>query len=380
MPRVLIIHAEDGQVLADRVMDLIREKLPKGVRMDTTRELPDRAESLLVLFVLSPGSIRDQQALEFAEDAARREFPVVPIVEDITTYSFALIPANAQLLGSRNAIGLAPNEERFLETVRGHLGLESFVRHRQVFISYRRTDAEAVAQDIEQFLWTRRCVPFLDTIQLEGGVVVQDKVMQALHEKDFVVYIDSSDASASPWVLAELTEALAQRIPVCMVRIDPGRVHLDLLRDAPSMIWDPSNPRNLDTLMGLISRGIAGRVTLDERVVRTIRGLGEAHDLRVKFIEGEKRRAEMTGRGKTIRIEWEDSAISLERLYRLYELYTEAPPSDTAIFICGDRDLFPPTRKALVWACGRHPLRILSTATFGLELARIFPPDLAANA
>ena len=117
MPRVLIIHAEDGQVLADRVMNLIREKLPKDVRIDTTRELPDRAESLLVLFVLSPGSIRDQQALEFAEDAARREFPVVPIVEDITTYSFALIPANAKLLGSRNAIGLAPNEERFLETV-----------------------------------------------------------------------------------------------------------------------------------------------------------------------------------------------------------------------------------------------------------------------
>jgi len=189
MPRVLIIHAEDGQVLAHRVMNLIREKVPKDVRIDTTRELPDRAESLLVLFVLSPGSIRDQQALEFAEDAARREFPMVPIVEDITTYSFALIPANAQLLGSRNAIGLAPNEERFLETVRGHLGLESFVRHRQVFISYRRTDAEAVAQDIEQFLWTRRCVPFLDTIQLEGGVVVQDKVMQALHEKDFVVYM-----------------------------------------------------------------------------------------------------------------------------------------------------------------------------------------------
>ncbi len=264
--------------------------------------------------------------------------------------------------------------------MRGHLGLESFVRNRQVFISYRRSDAEEVAQEIEQFLWSRRCVPFLDTIQVEGGVVVQDEVMEVLHQKDFVVYIDSLDASESPWVLAELNEALAERIPVCMVRIDPGRVHLDLLRDAPSMIWDPSNPRNLETLMALISRGIAGRVTLDERVVRTIRGLAEAHDLQVKFLPGKKRRAELTGRGKTIRIEWEDSAISLERLYRLYELYSEVPPSDTAIFICGDRDLFPPTRKALAWACGTHPLRILPTAAFGLELARIFPPDLSVSA
>ena len=196
MRRILLIASADGRTLADHASALIREKLPKDMEMDATGNC-QIARRLLVLFVLSPGSIRDQQALEFAEHAARREFPVVPIVEDITTYSFALIPANAKLLGSRNAIGLAPDEERFLETVRGHLGLESFVRHRQVFISYRRTDAEAVAQDIEQFLWTRRCVPFLDTIQLEGGVVVQDKVIQALHEKDFVVYIDSPDASAS---------------------------------------------------------------------------------------------------------------------------------------------------------------------------------------
>jgi hypothetical protein len=57
----------------------------------------------------------------------------------------------------------------------------------------------------------------------------------------------------------------------------------------------------------------------------------------------------------------------------------ETPPSDTSIFICGDRDPLPLTLKALEWASGGHPLRIIPTARIGLELARNLPPDSSTN-
>jgi TIR domain len=375
MRRILLISAADAGALTNRASALIRERLPKDIQIDTTGELPDGAKFLVIVFVLSPTSITDQAAVRIAEEAARRGFPVIPLVEDIATYSFASMPPGTEVLSSRNAVGLNPNEDRFLDSVRGHLGLESFVGHRQVFISYRRSDAERVALKIEDFLWSRRCVPFLDTIQIEGGAVVQDQVIKALNQKDFVVYIDSPDAGKSPWVLAELTEALSQRIPVCMVRLDVGRVHHDLISNVPSMVWDETNARTLDTLMSMISRGIAERVGLDERATRTIRDLAEAHHLRVEEIEGHRRRAQLTGHGKTIRIEWEDAPVSLERLHRLYELHRRAPPSDLAIYVCGDHTLFPPTRLAIGWASGANPLRVLTMAGLGLELARCLAPN-----
>jgi hypothetical protein len=74
---------------------------------------------------------------------------------------------------------------------------------------------------IEEFLWSRRCT-FLDTIEGEGGAVMQDQVIRDLH-----------DAGKSAWVLAELSEALSQRIPVCMVRLDSGRVYHALVSNVP---------------------------------------------------------------------------------------------------------------------------------------------------
>src|SRR5262249_2281073 len=157
------------------------------------------------------------------------------------------IPEDLDLIRNRNAVGVDDEEAaRFLESVDGNLGLESFMEDRAVFISYRRSDAEEVAKKIESYLWTQRCPPFLDTLQIPGGEVVQQKVLDALHQKDFVLFLDSPGARGSAWVRAEIVEAFLQRIPVCTVRVRPGQTHLDILRDRPGVDWNEADPHNLE--------------------------------------------------------------------------------------------------------------------------------------
>jgi hypothetical protein len=203
MARVIIAHSADGQQIVDQAVALLR---PEGAHFDIVydRPEPEPWEPVVVLYVLSACSLSDPALVDYGRRMAAKDFPLVPVVDQVSTFHFSSIPQELEFLRSRNAMGVDPGgSARFLESVFGYLGLESFIKRRQVFISYRRSDAEQVAEEIEGFLWTRRCVPFLDTVQLTGGEVVQPEVMRNLHEKDFVLFLDSPDAKGSPWVRAE---------------------------------------------------------------------------------------------------------------------------------------------------------------------------------
>ncbi len=143
---------------------------------------------------------------------------MIPVAEDLRTFDFRQVPPAFEVVGERNAKGL--NQDggaELLESVCACLGLAAKDRLRQVFISYRRVDGTAAATEIEAYLWTQRCAAFLDTIQVEGGDPVQEVIMNALRDKDFVLFIDSPAAADSPWITAELNAALQSRIPVAVV-------------------------------------------------------------------------------------------------------------------------------------------------------------------
>ena len=185
---------------------------------------------------------------------------MVPVVDDLRTFDFCTVPASHRALGTRNAVGLEPDGgRRVVDAVRGYLGLESFTRDRQLFISYRRSDGQQIADQIEPHLWSERYMVFLDTRQVAGGEVVQDTIMQDLQAKDFVLLIDTPDAGQSRWVQAELIEALRCRVPVCAVRSDPDTCHLSLAADIPYVNWNDDPQTNRCCISRLVSRGIAAR-------------------------------------------------------------------------------------------------------------------------
>jgi hypothetical protein len=369
MELVILLHAPDGEPVAAQVRALLERAGRAPVTISSEQTKHETWEKVVVLYVLSDESLADQEMLRYAEDMVKDGFPLVPVVPKISTFHFSSIPPQLSLLRNRNAMGVAPEDTaRFLESVDGNLGRESFLANREVFISYRRSDAEQQARAIEDYLWSQRCAPFLDTIQIPGGQVVQEKVMQALHRKDFVLFLDSPDARGSEWVRAEILEAFLQRIPVCTVRLDPYRLHLELLQNRPSIVWDEKNPQILDMILHLISRGIASRESLDDRVRRTLADMSRVYDIQFEKLPDKRRCYQLRRGGKMMVLEYEDTVITLEGLHRLFRFFSEPPPSQGAVFVCGDFDLLPLTREAVVWASHSAPLKVMPLAEIATEI------------
>jgi hypothetical protein len=330
-------------------------------------------EPVVVLYILSPNSMVDQLLIDCATTLAARGFPIVPVVPDLSTFRFDSLPDTLDLLRSRNAMAVSPAEEheRLRQSVEGNLGLEAFIEDRAVFISYRRTDAEPIAREIESYLWSKRCVPFLDTIQIGGGKTVQDTVMKALHDKDFVLFIDSPDAANSPWVRAEILEAFARRIPVCSIRVPMLKENTDLLERRPWMAWDSADVNRLSHVMQLISRGIAARESLDARMTRT---LGELARTGITSQQLGNRQYRLSAGTLSMLVEYEDTRIGLESLHRLYTSFAGSQAIQRAVYVCGDHKVLPITTEAVQWARGQHPLDAISLTDLVAEVTRFLGP------
>jgi hypothetical protein len=370
MAHVIVLHTPDGQDVVREINTLLQAPGRPPVTITFDRPSPKLWDQVVFLYVLSSGSLADKDLVKYAQDMAREGFPLVPVVPQLTAFHFNTIPTDLEVIRNRNAVGVAPMDApRFLESVDGNLGLNSFLENLEVFISYRRSDAEPVARALEAYLWTQRCRSFLDTVQIPGGTVVQQKIMDALHKKDFVLFLDSPDAKDSEWVRAEILEAFLQRIPVAAVRLTPGQTNIDLLRDRPWVEWDEPNPHNLDAVMRLISRTIAARESLDDRVSRTLGDLARLYDFKLTpFGPVNSRRYLLECRGKSLRVEYEVASVNLERLHRLFLWYSEPPANTGAIFVCGDNELLPVTRAAVSWACHAHPLKVMPLGEIATEL------------
>jgi hypothetical protein len=362
-------YTEDGQDLAAAVRKLL-ELEPVSVRQDDG-VVPNVWEQVVFLFLLTEKLLEQEQYAERAAALAGENLPVVPVVPDLGEFHFNTIPATHTILGARNAVGLQPGDgEAVKQAVRGYAGLESFALDKRVFVSYRRSDAQEVADAVEQYLWSQRFQVFLDTQQVPAGADVQPIVMEQLRDKDFVLLIDSPDAGTSEWVIAEITEAIRQRIPICALCLDSNVRHVPLSQDAPVVLWEPDNPHNLQRLALAVSRGIAARRSLDDRMERTIKSMAELLDVDAAAL-GSKRLL-LRGNDQRVLVEYETNPVSLERLHRLYLAYKEQSTCNLGLYVCGDITPLPLTDQAVAWARAEHPLRVMPISEIYPELKRHF--------
>jgi hypothetical protein len=122
-----------------------------------------------------------------------------------------------------------------------------------------------------------------------------------------------------------------------------------------------------------ISRGISARRSLQDRVERTLRKLGDALDAEVTEIA--TRSLMFSKGGKKVLFEYETSPISLERLYRLFQGFLRNAPCDQGIYISGDSPPLPITAEALEWARRGVPLSVMSISEVYLNIRTLFRGD-----
>lgn len=371
MNKVIVLYAPDGYQLYQSIKEQLEEEVEEKIEVtDQLQPMPESWETIVVLFVITSDALKDTNLIDYAKEAVKRSLPLLPTVEDLTTYNFRNIPASLTILNERNAISIKPVAGATLvEAVKGYLGFESFAKNKKVFISYRRTDTSSQAELVYQYLWQNKFQVFKDTEHIAGGAVVQEEIMEEIGDKDFVLFFDSPDVLSSNWVMEEIKAALLHRIPVCSVRFQ-DRFQLNLVDQLPSVKWDIKDPNLLPKICMMVSRAIASRTSLDTRVKRTLQQ--SANLKSIYLTELDTRQILLTRNNKRVLLEFEDAPVSLERLHRLHNSYNSQNPCEGAIFICGDHPLLVLTKDAVKWARGSKPLEISQLVDINVLLDHFF--------
>ena len=212
--------------------------------------------------------------LELLKDfQVRRPNPVFPVCETLADYKLKvplpLQPINGQAWEPASVVA---NVLKAFDLTR---------EERQAFISYRRSDSEAVARQLYDALQKRKFRVFLDTASVDAGVLFQDVLHGRLSDVDLVVFLDTKNALNSNWVYKELLQAEKQGIGLLQVlwpdrKRDPATRFCDLfdLQRRDFVSWSPPlvpdyQPDPTDVLTGTIVDEIIREV--ERTRIRSIR-------------------------------------------------------------------------------------------------------------
>lgn len=365
MKLALLAAGNDSADLQARIESLLAAE---GV--EVRRDLdhwPEPWEVVVVLVVLSPSALADPAIADFATEATRRGLPLVPVVEDLTTYDFGAVSTPA--LSARNAVGWQPDGQALLAAVRGYLGAEAFPERRKLFLSYRRQDGAAVAEVLYDHFWQHGYHPFQDIRDVEPGAVVQERIVQQIADKDFVLLIDTPLARTSRWVEAELVEALARRIPVRVLSVGQESRY-PLVAAVEHLSWDGADPTMLARTRAFVARGIGLSASFDTRVQRVLAMAAQAKGLDLLKL-GRRQLVLRRGRQRLV-LEYEPASLTLERLHRAYEGYQRFR-GVPCLLVSGEEPILEVTRAAVRWARGRAPLEVCTLVDLYSLLDRFFP-------
>ena len=90
----------------------------------------------------------------------------------------------------------------------------------RLFLCHRRSDGEETTARLDRALAARHPEHvFRDLVTVQVGEVAQEMIEQHLATADVLVFLDTPDAGASPWVRRELELALGAHVPIVWVRL-----------------------------------------------------------------------------------------------------------------------------------------------------------------
>lgn len=90
-------------------------------------------------------------------------------------------------------------------------------RRRRVFISYKRADSSAVANQLFDVLSRHQFDVFLDTYSIRGAADFQAELRHRITDCDVLIQLNSQGFKDSKWCKEEITEANARRVSVLQI-------------------------------------------------------------------------------------------------------------------------------------------------------------------
>ena len=210
MYRLILIHDDRAAWAADLQRQVSADLQDLGI---DPRVLTIKANQTAVpadavalgLYLASAQGRSSAGCLQGIDTLRASDVAVVPVVapgDDFHT----VVPDSLHPINALSAASLAGVSAAVLRW----LGLTE--KHRRVFVSYRRTDALFIGEQIWETLGKAGFEVFLDRFSIDPGVDFQERLTASLADKAFLLLIESPDVLTSPWVEYEVEYARKSRM------------------------------------------------------------------------------------------------------------------------------------------------------------------------
>jgi hypothetical protein len=205
------------EVLIDKIIDLIERMGGISVPHPQLSEMitADPSENLLEVIVCDGTSeVTLEERIKSALNRQERTW-ILPLMPAPPVGSPNTLPA--ELMKKNIAFWKHDSIEELALTVLARAGITSL--DRRVFISYRRTETESIANQLFDALTELNYSVFLDTVTIEPGVDFQDRLFEQMADKSMIILLHSKTFSQSPWTTAEVNYAINNDISVLIFRL-----------------------------------------------------------------------------------------------------------------------------------------------------------------
>lgn len=136
---------------------------------------------------------------------------IVTIVTSLTRVSLE-IPENLHHINAIEAAIPDGNFDRIVSLILE--GFRLLRRERKLFISYKRDDSQAAANQLYDALDARGFDVFIDTRTVPPGVDFQAELWHRMADSDVVILIDTPGFRSSRWTVEELAQANATNVQI----------------------------------------------------------------------------------------------------------------------------------------------------------------------
>ena len=239
--QVQVLHAERSDWLAQIRQAVAAELIDLGVHKSVSVSLtedPAVGDTPALVVVLGGPEAKASGPLEDrVRNAQRTGLVVLPVVEDLASFG-ALVPNAASRFNAFEWSGQNP-ERRLARVILEELDIED--RDRRVFISHKRSDGLAAAEQLHDQLTHVRFRPFIDRFAISPGADVQASIADALESFAFLLLLETHEAHLSEWVFDEVDYALAHAMGLLIVRWPGNPTSIPGSDGLPRLELDPAD-------------------------------------------------------------------------------------------------------------------------------------------
>jgi hypothetical protein len=165
-----------------------------------------------------------------------------------------------------NALELDPRDPELEELAGLILELLGLLRkRRRLFISYKRSESSAVAQQLYHALDERTFDVFLDTMSLRPAAEFQEMLWHRMTDSDVVVLLYTASTHSSGWVEKEIQRALGMKITVLQL------IWPFVPRDPSTRFFEPMYLDHADFDPAYPDRLLASKATAIGTLVESLR-------------------------------------------------------------------------------------------------------------